>query len=93
QLGAELDKVAHRPAQSPGGEFQVRLDNCDSGELLATAPLPVGAARLTQTVRLRAVSGVHALCFVPATGPRADPIWGLYKVRLVTRAAAENTHD
>jgi hexosaminidase len=93
QLGAELDRVVHRTARSPGGEFQVRLDNCDSGELLATAPLPIDATRLTLTVPLPTVSGVHALCFAPATGPRLDPIWGLYKVRLVTRAAAEKSHD
>ena len=93
QLGAELEKVVHRPAQAPEGEFQVRLDNCDSGELLGVAPLGAGATRLTLTVPLPQVSGVHALCFVHAAGLKLDPIWGLYKVRLVTRAGAEKTHD
>jgi hexosaminidase len=90
QLGAELDKVVHRPTQAPSGEFQVRLDNCDNGQLLGAAPLTADSARQTLTVPLPQTSGVHALCFVHAAGPRLDPIWGLYEVRLQTRAAAEN---
>jgi hexosaminidase len=93
QLGAELDKVVHRPSQAPSGEFQVRLDNCDNGQMLGAAPLAAVAARLTLRIPLPQMSGVHALCFVHAAGPRLDPIWGLYEVRLVTRGAAENTHD
>ena len=93
QLGAELDKVVHRPTQAPSGEFQVRLDDCDNGQLLGGAQLAASVARQTVTVTLPQVSGVHALCVVHAAGPRLDPIWGLYEIRLVTRDAAENTHD
>ena len=93
QLGAELDKVVRRPSQAPGGEFEVRLDDCDRGELLGSTPLAVGAQRLTLTVALAHSSGVHALCFVHAAGAKLDPIWGVYKVRLISRAEAAKAHD
>jgi hexosaminidase len=86
QLGADIDKVRHRPASSPGGEFQVWLDNCDSGELLATAPLVAGETQQELTVALPARQGVHALCIAYAAGPRVDPIWGLYEMELIARA-------
>ena len=91
QLGAELAKVVHRPASSPGGEIQVRLDNCDTGELLAASPLPEGQIRLTATVTLPAQKGVHALCFAYA-GARNDPIWGLRQVELVPRTVEGRDH-
>jgi hexosaminidase len=91
QLGADLDKIVHRTANSPGGEIQVRLDNCDTGELLGAAPLPEGRTGLKATVSLPARKGVHALCFAYA-GARVDPIWGLSQVELVPRAWEGRDH-
>jgi hexosaminidase len=91
QLGADLDKVVHRPATSRGGEIQVRLDNCDTGELLATAPVPEGRTGLKATLTLPAQKGVHALCFAYA-GARVDPIWGLRQVELVPRTLGARDH-
>lgn len=83
RLGAELDKVVRRPSSRPNGEFQVRLDNCDTGQVLATLPLRAGAVRLDLASALPLESGVHALCFAYAGGDRLDPIWGIDKVELV----------
>jgi hexosaminidase len=91
QLGADLAKVVHRPASTPPGEIQVRLDDCDTGELLAAAPLAEGRTRLEATVTLPPRQGVHALCFAYA-GARNDPIWGLRQVELVPRILEGREH-
>jgi hypothetical protein len=88
QLGADIDKVTHRPASAPGGEFQVWLDNCDTGELLIAAPLEPGTIRRGLTIELPPRQGVHALCFAYAAGSRVDPIWGVYQVELIPHAGA-----
>jgi hexosaminidase len=88
QLGAEIDKVVHRPASSPNGEFQVRLDNCDTGELVAVLPLRPGRTELELAADIKPTTGVHALCFAYAGGERLDPIWGIDKVELFPRGHA-----
>ncbi|MGH7023208.1 MAG: beta-N-acetylhexosaminidase [Caulobacteraceae bacterium] len=83
QLGPQTAQVVHRPTASPNGEFQVRLDNCDTGRLLAIVPLPAPAAEVTLEADLPATAGTHGLCFIYAGGARVDPIWGLEKVELI----------
>ncbi len=84
QLGAQEAQVVRRPSAAPGGEIQVRLDDCDKGELLGTAILPAPVAEAELTVTLPPRSGNHSLCFLHAAGARRDPIWGLEAVRLLT---------
>ena len=86
-LGPQTAQVIHRPTTSPNGEFQVRLDNCDTGRLLATVPLPAPAAEVTLEADLPATAGTHGLCFVYAGGARVDPIWGLETVEPIEGAA------
>jgi hexosaminidase len=83
QLGAQLSQVVHRPSSSATGEIQVRLDNCDTGELLAALPLPAARPEVTLEADLPARSGTHSICFVYAGGARLDPIWGVEKVELI----------
>jgi hypothetical protein len=85
QLGAQEAQVVRRPSAAPGGEIQVRLDDCDKGELLGTAILPAPVAEAELTVTLPPRSGNHSLCFLHAAGARRDPIWGLEAVRLLAQ--------
>lgn len=90
QLGPQASQVIHRPSDSATGEIEVRLDNCDTGERLAAAPLPSPKAEVTVELELPARAGTHALCFVHADGGRPGPIWGLEKVELAPKAAGTN---
>jgi hexosaminidase len=90
QLGAQVAQVVHRPASSAGGEIQVRLDNCDTGELLATLPLPDARPEVELDAPLPARTGVHTLCLVYANGEKLDPIWGVEKVELVRRQGGDH---
>ena len=82
QLGPQASQVIRRPTDSPTGEIEVRLDNCDSGERLAAVPLPGPQAEVTLDIDLPPRPGTHALCFVHADGGRPGPIWGLERVGL-----------
>jgi hexosaminidase len=85
QLGRDLAHIVHRPASSPAGELQVRLDGC-TGELLASEPLGVARPGLTTfSAALPRRTGTHALCFA-FTGERPDPIWAVDAVQLVPEA-------
>jgi len=85
QLGDQVSQVVHRPANSPNGEIQVRLDNCDTGEVLAVVPLPSPTSRVALSADLPARSGVHPLCFAYAGGEKLDPVWGVERVELIQR--------
>jgi hexosaminidase len=93
QLGPQASQVIHRPSDSSTGAIEVRLDNCDTGERLAAAPLPSPHAEVSLDLDLPARAGPHALCFVHADGGRPGPIWGLEKVELAPPAAAGANHD
>jgi hexosaminidase len=87
QIGADLKKIVLRPAATPEGELQVRLDSC-LGALVATLPLaPASAAPGigALTTSLPPIEGTHALCF-EFTARRVDPLWAIAWVQLVPRA-------
>jgi len=90
QLGPQVAQVVHRPANSADGEIQVRLDNCDTGELLATLPLPDARPEVELDAPLPERTGVHTLCLVYANGEKLDPIWGVEKVELVRRQRGDH---
>ena len=92
QLGPQTSQVIHRPSDSPTGDIEVRLDNCDTGERLAAAALPSPQAEVSLDLDLPARAGQHALCFAHADGGRPGPIWGLEGVELAPKAAAGETH-
>jgi hexosaminidase len=92
QLGPQASQVIHRPSDSPTGDIEVRLDNCDTGERLAAAPLPSPQAEVSLELVLPARAGRHALCFAHADGGRPGPIWGLERVELAPTAAAGADH-
>lgn len=86
QLGPQASQVVHRPSDSPTGDFEVRMDNCDTGERLAAVSLPAPAPETFLELDLPARAGTHALCFVHADGGRPGPIWGLETVELIPAA-------
>jgi hexosaminidase len=90
QLGPQASQVIHQPSDSPTGDIEVRLDNCDSGERLAFAPLPTPRAEVAIDLDLPHREGSHTLCFVHADGGRPGPIWGLEKVELNPAAGASH---
>jgi len=86
QVGKDRDAIRFHPPQTPAGEFEVRLDDCD-GPVIATLPLAPaadnpGVTRLTAPVAPTA--GRHDLCLTyTATGP--DPLWAIETVDLLQR--------
>jgi hexosaminidase len=92
QLGPQASQVIHRPSDSPTGDIEVRLDNCDTGERLAAAPLPSPQAEVSLDLVLPARAGQHALCFAHADGGRPGPIWGLERVEFAPTAVAGADH-
>ncbi len=87
QLGPQTSQVIHRPSDSPTGDIEVRLDNCDTGERLAAAALASPRTEVSLELDLPARAG-RALCFAHADGGRPGPIWGLEEVELAPKAAA-----
>ena len=75
--------VKVRPATSPAGELEVRLDGCDSPVALSIS-LAEAARSDGVTVlrgRLPAAGGRHDLCLT-FTQHGIDPMWGVDWVRL-----------
>ena len=83
QLGPQAAQVERWPASAAGGAFEVRLDQCDTGPTLATAPLPANGARATIVLAIPAQAGSHDLCFIHATATERDPIWGIDTVEVL----------
>jgi hexosaminidase len=84
QIGADVDKVAKRPAATPEGEFEVHLDTCD-GATVATIAMPhqpPGTGLVIARGPLAPQTGTHDLCFM-FTRPTLDPYWALHTVELV----------
>ncbi|MBS0420915.1 MAG: family 20 glycosylhydrolase [Proteobacteria bacterium] len=84
QLGADIHSIKLTPPQTPYGELEVRLDNCD-GERVATLSLQPALANNGVT-RLPAASiarraGKHDLC-LKFTQRSLDPMWVIDRVRL-----------
>ncbi|MBL6938489.1 MAG: family 20 glycosylhydrolase [Alphaproteobacteria bacterium] len=83
QIGADLAKVAKRPAATPDGEFEVHIDTCD-GEKIATIAMPhpaPNAGLVTVRGPIAAPSGAHDLCLMFTT-PRLEPYWALHTIEL-----------
>jgi hexosaminidase len=83
QLAADAARVVHRPTDTPDGQIEVRLDDCDKGERLAVVALPAAQAEIRREVALPARAGAHTLCFVYAHGAALDPLWAVETVELV----------
>jgi hexosaminidase len=84
QIGADLAKVAKRPAATPDGEFEVHLDTCD-GAKIATVAMPHAApdtGLVTVHGALAPQTGTHDLCLMFTT-PTLEPYWALHTVELV----------
>jgi len=84
QLGREAEAIKLRPPHTPGGELEVRLDDCE-GEPIALVPLAPAAGNDAVTVLpplpLPHLTGTHALCFT-FTQRALDPMWALDWVQL-----------
>ena len=87
QLGPDEAHVVHRPSDAPGGQIEVRLDDCDKGERLAVLPLPAPQAEIHLQAATPARTGSHSLCFVYANGEKLDPLWAVETVELIRSGA------
>lgn len=85
QIGAARDKILFAKPQTPEGELEVRLDNCE-GEIIARLPVAPAAQRVGTTdlpaAQIAGREGTHDLCLRFAQ-PALEPIWVLDRVRLV----------
>jgi hexosaminidase len=82
-IGAAINKITFRKAETPEGELEIRLDDCD-GPVVAKLPLAPakdnsGVTTLTGT--LLPQTGAHSLC-ATFTQNRLDPLWVLDKLTL-----------
>jgi hexosaminidase len=88
QLGGDIAKVSRRPATTPDGELEVRVDGCAAAPV-ARIPL-APPARADGSVRLAAdlptLAGPHDLCLT-FTQPRLDPMWMIGWAELVPAGA------
>ena len=78
QVGDERNKVKFSTPQTPAGELEVHLDNCD-GEILVRLPLaPAALSQGVTTLRASIAprSGTHDLCLRFAQRG-IDPLWVL----------------
>jgi hexosaminidase len=84
QIGADIQKVAKRPAATADGELEVHLDTCDGAKIAVIAmPHPGPDAGLVSVAgAIAPQTGEHGLCFMFTT-PRLDPYWALHTVELV----------
>jgi hexosaminidase len=82
-IGAAIDKITFRKPETPEGELEIRLDDCD-GPVVAKLPLAPangnsGVTTLAGT--LLPQTGAHSLCATFAQN-RLDPLWVLDKLTL-----------
>ena len=82
-IGDAIKKVVFRKPETPEGELEIRLDDCDGP---VVAKLPLGPAKgnsgvTTLTGALAPQTGAHTLCATfTQNGP--DPLWVLDKLTL-----------
>jgi hexosaminidase len=85
QIGKDREAIKLAAPQTPAGELEVRLDNCE-GQPIAVLPLAPAAANAAVTtlpaVRIPRTRGRHDLCF-RFTQRTLDPLWALDWVQLV----------
>ena len=85
QIGADAAKIPLPKPATAAGEFEVRLDGCDTQPIAAATLAPAvsnhGLTRLPP-VSLGAVTGKHDLCF-RFTRSKRDPIWVIGGLELV----------
>lgn len=83
QVGALRDAIKFQPPKVAGGEFEIRMDDCN-GPLIATLPLAL-AAKNAGTTRLiaplAARAGKHDLC-ITYTATKVDPLWAIDRISL-----------
>jgi hexosaminidase len=84
QLGADIRGIKLNPPQTPSGELEVRIDNCD-GERIAVVPLQPAIANdgvtLLPAATLAHQDGTHDLC-LKFTQRSLNPMWVLDWIRL-----------
>ena len=84
ELGRDAAMIKIGDNQTPVGELQVRLDDCD-GTVLISSPLPpaAGADRLTELTpkMLAPMAGRHDLC-LRFSRPGLDPMWAINWVEI-----------
>jgi hexosaminidase len=84
QIGNDVKGIPLPKPQTPDGELEVRLDNCE-GEKLATLPLAPAASSYTVTslppAKIAPHAGQHDLCFI-FTRKAVDPVWVIDSIEL-----------
>ena len=82
-IGAAINKITFRKPETPEGELEIRLDDCD-GPVVAKLPLAPAKANsgvTTLTGAIASQTGAHTLCATfTQNGP--DPLWVLDKLTL-----------
>jgi hexosaminidase len=73
QIGQDIKKIPLSPQAAPGGQLEIRRDDC-SGPLLAVLKLP--RVRGTLHAMLPPQTGVHDLCLTFARR-KVDPVWSI----------------
>jgi len=87
QIGADLANVRARPAATPAGELEIRVDGCE-GPAALVVPLVEATKSDGVTVltgSLPATAGRHDLCLT-FTQHGVDPMWGIDWVRVTPGA-------
>jgi hexosaminidase len=83
-IGAAINKITFRKPETPEGELEIRLDDCDGPVVarLPLAPAKGNAGVTTLTGTLAAQTGAHSLCATfTQNGP--DPLQVLDKLTLL----------
>lgn len=73
QIGDDVKKIPLDPKSARHGQLEIRLDDC-KGETLAILPLKSKTTHLK--AKIKALAGVHDVCFVFARR-KVDPIWAI----------------
>ena len=82
-IGAAVNKIAFRKPETPDGELEIRLDDCE-GPVVAKLPLAPakgnsGVTALTGSIAPK--TGTHTLC-ATFTQNQLEPVWVLDKLTL-----------
>ena len=83
-IGAAVNKISFRKPETPEGELEIRLDDCD-GPVVAKLPLAPASGNsgvTTLTGALAPQTGAHTLC-ATFTQARLEPVWVLDKLTLL----------
>jgi hexosaminidase len=88
QIGADRERMHFATPQTPSGELEVHLDDCN-GEVYARMPLETALANPAVTVLpvqpVRTIDGDHDLC-IRFAQRGVDPLWALDWIELRTGA-------